>query len=147
MGYEKSEYVTWKRLEGGRGVLLDLKSGRYYTLNETATMVWDLAATHMPVDRIAEKVSETFRADLAEVEADVRALVDMLSDKGFLQKTALGVVDGAAVCESEKAYQKPAIEEHEAIKEVTAGSRGASCSTTSSCGSSSCGTVHYWYPN
>jgi len=146
--HEKSEYVTWKKLEGNRSILLDLDSGHYYTLNDAATVVWEMAVAGHAADDIARRVRKLFDTDSAPVVDDVHEMLDMLRDKGFLRKTALGVVEPAGPeteSETPRTYVKPSIEEHEAVKEITASSCGSSsCGTTTT--TSSCGS-HYWFPN
>jgi hypothetical protein len=143
--HEKSEYVTWKKLEAGRSILLDLKSGHYYTLNETATAVWEMVAARMPVDEVVKQMSTMFKSGSKTVAEDIREFVDVLIDKGFVCKTALTVEETSKktkeLVASSKSYVKPTIEEHEAVKEITA------AGTSSGCNVSSCSTSHYWYPN
>ena len=36
----QSEHVVFSEFDGGESVLVDLRTKRYYQLNETATLVW-----------------------------------------------------------------------------------------------------------
>jgi hypothetical protein len=137
MQMEKSGYVTWKKLEGGKSVLLDLKSGRYYTMNETATVVWELAAAHVPTDEIVRRVGLTFESGFANRASDVRELVNALTEKGFLCKAAIGDAEAPVATGTLQPYVKPTLEEHEAVQEITAAGTGGSRGPDG----------HYWYPN
>src|SRR5512138_3584913 len=134
--FAKSEYVTWKKMQGGKSVLFDLKSGRYYTLNETASMIWENLASRVPADEIVKLMEKAFAGQPAECEAGVRDMVALLTEKGFIAE-AQGEQAGKAGSAPQAGvpYQKPEMQEHEAVQEITAGS------------GSSCGSSHYWYPN
>lgn len=140
--FEKNDYLTWKKLDASRSVMLDLNSGHYYTLNETATTAWEALASRRPITAAAWQIACTFDVAPSEAERDVRELAAFLSGKGFLRQAAAGaeagqIVEAAAKPEL-KPYAKPLVEEHEAVQEIAAAG-----SSSSSCGSSS----HYWYPN
>ena len=153
MSNGKSDYVTWKRLEGGRSVLLDLKSGRYYTLNETGTMVWELTLTHVDIANAASRIGRICSQDPAAIEQDVRDLVNLFTKKGLLGPTPLGIRETSeALAEQEAAsqpYVKPVMEEHEAVRELTASGTYVEPTTYTAPTTYYTYTYssHYWYPN
>jgi hypothetical protein len=138
--YTMSEHVSWKKLDAGRSIMLDLRSGHYYTLNETATLAWEYLTHSLSVRDVVQQLAQTFEADAAEIETDVFDLVDDLIQKGFLIATEASTQMPQAnrIAAPGISYVRPIIEEHEAVKEVTAGT-----DSYSSCSSG----VHYWYPN
>jgi hypothetical protein len=136
----KGEHVTWKALGDNRSILLDLNSGRYFSLNETATAVWQLIVSDNPLTDIGKGLSEKFEENLQDVADDVQEMVGDLISKGLVSETE---IPSSAEDKDEQIqqidfshipYTKPQVQEHEPIKQVTA-------ATGSSCGS------HYWWPN
>lgn len=144
--YTTSENVSWKKLEAGRSILLDLRSGSYYTLNETATLIWEYLTSALPVTDVVQKMAQAFGTGIEAVNSDVLEVVEVLTQKGFLCETnPLGEApESSQIAVPDMTYVKPMIEEHEAVKEVTAGTDyGSSSGSSSSCGY----VIHYWYPN
>ena len=84
-----SRDVILTELKDGTGVLLDLRSKFYFTLNDTGVAVWKLiAAGEAPDPRgLAERIARQFAAPSIEaVEADVKALLEELEAEGLLQE-------------------------------------------------------------
>jgi hypothetical protein len=79
--YRASERALLTELGDGTGVLLDLDSKFYFTLNTTAIFVWKQLAAAEPVDReqLAQHVSREFEIDAAQAGSDLDALLDMLA--------------------------------------------------------------------
>jgi coenzyme PQQ synthesis protein D (PqqD) len=72
------------RVVGERTVILDVDSGRSFTLDAVGTRVWTLLAdTGSPQATIDALLSE-FDADAARLEQDVATLIAQLSDKHLL---------------------------------------------------------------
>lgn len=138
--FEKNDYVTWKRLDAGRSVMLDLNSGHYYTLDEVATEVWNLVSTRVSIDQVVSRLAGMFKVDAATAKQDVDEMVVFLTAKGFLRKSANpanGAEAGGAGTETFlRTYAKPVITEHEAVQEIAAAGTGGYS-----------GGSHYWFPN
>ena len=74
-------------MKDGTGVLLDLRSKFYFTLNDTGVAVWKLIAAGEAVEArvLAERIARKFDAPSVEaVEADVKALLEELEAEGLL---------------------------------------------------------------
>ena len=74
-------------MKDGTGVLLDLRSKFYFTLNETGVAVWKMIAAGEAVEprALAERIARDFDAPSVEVvESDVKALVEELTAEGLL---------------------------------------------------------------
>ncbi len=138
--YIMSEHVSWRKLDAGRSIMLDLRSGSYYTLNETATLVWDYLTHSMSSQDVVQQLARISGADAAEIERDVLGMVNSLVEKGFLIETDVSpeMPEATRITVPDIPYAKPVVEEHEAVTEITAGT-----DEYSSCSSGS----HYWYPN
>jgi hypothetical protein len=79
--YRASERALLTELGDGTGVLLDLDSKFYFTLNDTAIFVWRQLAAAEPVDRdqLVLRVSHEFEVDAAQAESDLDALLELLT--------------------------------------------------------------------
>jgi hypothetical protein len=74
------DHVVFTDFEGGEGVLVDLNTKRYYTLNETAALIWrgleDGAGDEEIVRRMTdayEVTPERARASLAQTVSTLRS--------------------------------------------------------------------------
>ncbi len=86
-----SRDVILTEMRDGTGVLLDLRSKFYFTLNATGVAVWKLlAAGEAATPRaLAERISREFDTPAIEqVEADVAALIAELEAEGLLSGEA-----------------------------------------------------------
>jgi hypothetical protein len=80
--------VLLTELADGTGVLLDLKTKFYFTLNRTGVAVWKLLAAGKGMgtssEALAEALARDFEGTPAGVRDDVEALVRELTDEGLL---------------------------------------------------------------
>jgi hypothetical protein len=82
--------VLFTELDDGTGVLLNLDTKFYYSLNRTAVFVWKaiFSKTARTTPEIAKKLTESFRVEIADAERDVGAIVEeMLADGLLLAET------------------------------------------------------------
>ena len=69
----------------GESVLLNLSTGTYFGLNEVGTRVWALLTELPDVDRAIAALQAEFDVDPAQLDKDVRDLVQQFAAKGLLQ--------------------------------------------------------------
>jgi len=79
---ERVEEIPWKEVEG-EGIILDLKTGDYFELDEIGLWIWKQLDGKKSVSAIAEKMSEEYQVDKRN------ALADLTDFIGALQKAAL----------------------------------------------------------
>jgi len=82
-----SRDVILTEMKDGSGVLLDLKSRFYFTLNETGVATWKLLSSGEATTAraLAERIARDFDAPSIEtVEADVEVLLVDLAAEGLL---------------------------------------------------------------
>ena len=72
------------RVVGESTVILDVDSGRSFTLDAIGTRVWTLLADTGSLQATIDALLVEFDADAAELERDVAALIAQLSDKHLL---------------------------------------------------------------
>lgn len=70
----------------GEAVVLDLESGRYFTLNRTATAVWELLDGARSVGEILAALGVRFTGDIETLRRHVGALLDDLERKKLVER-------------------------------------------------------------
>lgn len=84
MNPQLCDHVSLVRTEYG-SVLLDEKSGTYFQLNPTATIVAEGLADRSSLEAIAERIAQEYDVDEGQAREDVALLVQTLRDKNLLQ--------------------------------------------------------------
>lgn len=68
----------------GETVLLDLNTGRYYTLNRVGTAIWELCTGAQSLQHIHSALCNRFEASAERIADDLFALVTQLSHEGLV---------------------------------------------------------------
>lgn len=71
-------HVVFTEFEGDEGVLVDLNSKRYYTLNETATLIWRGLEQGLAKDEIVRQMVAAYDVTPERAAASYDALVNSL---------------------------------------------------------------------
>ena len=86
--YRFSPDIAWRRI-GDESVVLDLKSSDYYSLNETAALLWETLGEGLTPEKAVERLCEEFDAEPDAVRKDVEAaLAELLSERLILRSDA-----------------------------------------------------------
>jgi hypothetical protein len=72
----------------GGGVVLHLGVNRYFSLNDTAAMIWAMIESGTSTDAIAGELTGRFDIDAGTAERAIAELVGRLTDAGLLQPVA-----------------------------------------------------------
>ena len=80
----KGKEIKSKELES-KSVLLDLETGRYYTLNRVGTFIWALIDGKTNIHDIIERVVEKFKVERDVASQDVKDLVMSLNEEGLIE--------------------------------------------------------------
>ena len=73
----RREEVTWQVLDG-EGILLDLDSSLFYSLNVSGTEVWELLDGDRPLEEILRTLCERFEVTEQVARGDLAAFVQRL---------------------------------------------------------------------
>jgi len=68
-------------------VVLNLRSGVYYTLDEVAAKVWTLIASPSRVSAIRDEIVSEYDVDPMRCEHDIRELIQTLASHGLVTVT------------------------------------------------------------
>lgn len=75
-------------IDGDGAVLLDLKAGRYYSLNGVGARIWSRAEKGMTLAQILEDLQQTYQVPSEKLAADLTAFVRAMEEKGLLRARA-----------------------------------------------------------
>jgi hypothetical protein len=75
-------------IEGDGAVLLDLKAGRYYSLNGVGAKIWSRAEKGMTLSQIIEDLQATYQVPEDRLTADLAAFVRTMEERGLLHVRA-----------------------------------------------------------
>lgn len=76
--------VIWNPVDG-QVVGLDLQTSRYFSLNHSATTLWELLEQDVSADDLAHTLMRDHHLDEATARRDVEAFLAELSDNGLLE--------------------------------------------------------------
>jgi len=81
-------HVVYTEFDGREAVLVDLNTKRYYTLNETAMLVWRGLESGKTTAEIAREITDRYEVTTEHAMASVERLVNSLSAHRLLQVDA-----------------------------------------------------------
>ena len=70
----------------GETVLLDLSTGRYYTLNRLGSVIWEHCTGHRTISDIHAVLCDRFEVASERALDDLVALINQLVNEGLLQQ-------------------------------------------------------------
>ena len=65
-------------------IVLDVEAGRYHQLNATGAFIWKALENEKTDDQIVEGLVEEFAVSRERASASLRAFLDNLASRGFL---------------------------------------------------------------
>jgi hypothetical protein len=80
---KRSPNVPWRTIDG-KGILVDLDSGYYFSLNRTGQFIWGQIDGARTLQDIARRVVEHFEVDEETALRDCIELAGRLRDQGLV---------------------------------------------------------------
>lgn len=65
--------------------MIDLDTGKYYTLNETATVIWDCINNNCSVGDVVDKLISIYEIEIDECIENVNLFLEELEGNGLLK--------------------------------------------------------------
>ena len=81
---KRSDTAMARELDGDI-VILDIPSGRYFSINNVGAFVWHLLGDPIERDDIIDAVTDEFDVDRATAASDIDALLGQLVDAGLVE--------------------------------------------------------------
>ncbi len=69
----------------GEAVILDVKSGAYYGLNEVGASIWNLIQEPKTVSEIRDAIVAEYEIEPEVCDRDLKELLKQLADKGLIE--------------------------------------------------------------
>ena len=70
----------------GEAVLLDLRSGKYFGLNGTGALVWQLLKDGLEREEIAQRLTDEYEVDIDRARADVDTFIKSLTERALIRR-------------------------------------------------------------
>ena len=83
--YKKKDTV-YSAVINGRTVALDMETGRFYHLDGTGCLIWQLLETPSTTNEVAEGVSHKCEVPVSECLEDVNSFMDSLCANNLITK-------------------------------------------------------------
>ncbi len=80
--------VVHTKLDSGAAVLLDLKTHKYFSLNESGAVIWKLIESGTAISEIAEKLVEQYGIEPERAQKSTQALVERLTEAGLIEEAS-----------------------------------------------------------
>ena len=81
--YRKNEKIAWRIVEDD-GVLLNLSTGYYYTLNEVGRFLWETLDGKKPLSDILTDIIGCYDVDTETAKSDMITLIEDLLQEGLI---------------------------------------------------------------
>ena len=69
----------------GESVILEVKSGKYFGLDEVGTRMWNLLSEHKALQPVFDALLEEYNVEPARLEGDLIGLVQKFAEKQLVQ--------------------------------------------------------------
>jgi hypothetical protein len=70
---------------GDEAVILNVKTGTYFGLNEVGTRIWSLIQEPVPVEKVIQTLLDEYEVDPKQCEEDILNLIDDLSNAALIE--------------------------------------------------------------
>ena len=86
MKYRPAEHAVFTEMEDEEGVLLNLLTRNYFSLNETGTLIWKHVQEGAPVEEIAAALERAYDVEQEAALQHVTRFLDELMHEGLVEK-------------------------------------------------------------
>jgi len=81
----RTEDLSWQEIDG-EIVVLDLRASRYFHINGTGAVLWELITEQGTDEELADALTERFGVPLQRAKCDVDAFIRELDDHGLVAR-------------------------------------------------------------
>lgn len=119
-GYALNEEVAAAKVIGGEAVIINLATGRYYSLEGLAGWAWEQMQAGATTGRIAEAIKGAYGLDDGRAAADLEALVGRLREENLVIPRVDGTEGGVGGAPPEGDYAAPELDVFTDMEELLA---------------------------
>jgi len=84
MRYSRNEGVVTGRV-GEEMVMLDMEQGKYFGLNEVATMIWELLKDPLTAEELTAALTEEYEVNEEECRQEVEEWIGEMERRGLVK--------------------------------------------------------------
>ncbi len=119
MTYEINTQDAISETLDGETIVINLKSGNYYSLNETGTLVWTYIVEKYSTESMAATLASHYGADTSTVEKAIADFIETLQKDSLIQETTQTNNSPIPSPTTEKKlFVAPKIEKYEDMQEM-----------------------------
>jgi len=82
--FQTNPDVIMTEMEDGESVLLDVRTRKYYSLNDTGSLIWSLVVKRTDEDGIAVALTKSYDVEYSEAVREVREFVADCEKDGLI---------------------------------------------------------------
>ncbi len=82
--FQTNPDVIMTEMEDGESVLLDVRTRKYYSLNDTGSLIWSLVVKGTDEDGIAVALTKSYDVEYSEAVREVREFVADCEKDGLI---------------------------------------------------------------
>lgn len=83
--YQLAEKISWKEMDG-LVIIVDLESGAYFSLNSTASDIWQAIVSGKTEEEVKKIISEKYEVEGETIDKDVSACIDSWLSENLIIK-------------------------------------------------------------
>ena len=99
-------------------VIVNLDSGAYFSLRESAATAWLALTNQVPPNEVAERLAGAAGADIGVVRGDVERFVQTLLENGLIERTDHVAQGWNGLPKAAAAYAAPVIEKYTDMEDL-----------------------------
>lgn len=85
--FKMAANVAWRRVDN-EGVILNLDTSVYYSVNPVGALIWEKLGEGLTLDEVIDEVCREYDVDAKQAGRDARELVDKLLEEKLLDLSA-----------------------------------------------------------
>lgn len=103
----------------GETLIIDLSRGLYFSLNRSASIVWQMALEGIPYGSLTPRVRELCK-NVGDIDGDIERFFQLLNDEALLvvSNDTSGTKEAIATQYDSFAYTPPAMERHNDLESL-----------------------------
>lgn len=103
----------------GETIIINLETGTYYSMNETASFIWSDLQSGYSTQKIDEHLKLLYETEDKNIEQSLFEFIKLLEVNGLITRSeAISDVSVQNEVEHRKSYSMPAIEKYEDMQEM-----------------------------
>jgi hypothetical protein len=66
-------------------VMMDMEQGKYFSLNQTATAIWELLEDPLTMEELCDRLTEEYEVDMERCLEEVKEYIDEMTKLGLIK--------------------------------------------------------------